>query len=68
MDARPRPSRPGLPWLGRLGPRARIRDLAQPWTLHPVLDPCRKKTPLPSPSDPVPLRFERIKGMVEGTG
>ena len=65
-----RPGVAGLPWLGRVGPKARIRDLVQPWTSRPVLDPrSGRPPPLPSPpllvlSDP---RFERIEGMKEGT-
>ena len=31
--------RPGPPWLGKLGLKARIRDRVQPWTSRPVLDP-----------------------------
>ena len=64
MDARtrPAPSWAGLPWLGKLGPRARIRDLGQPWTpvrfwtRGPIGD-ALPSPPLPSPSGPVPLPF-----------
>ena len=56
------PCRPGLPWLGRVGPRASIRDLAQPWTFHPVLDPCPAEAPPPLPF------WETVGGRLGGRG